>query len=358
MQLSKFYTFIICFLIMCATALCVNKALFGHSYKNQENEQNKIESKAVAPSDTISILNDNTVIIHTDLLTDVTGYADKVPLDIEIKDGIITSIKVLENSETPSFFERAEVITKEWIGKSVVDAVNMRVDAVTGATYSSDAIKENVKAGLDYYLDKHDVPESREIPIKIWIALAVTLVACIVPLFVKNKWYNRVQLLANVIVLGFWSGQFLDYSLMLKYLSNGFIFPIGIIAVLMLISAFIFPLFGKPQHYCNHVCPLGSAQILMAEIFKYKIKISAKLLKGLNIFRKILWMVLMLLLWTGIYSDWMNYELFQAFLFESASPYILAATIIVVVLSAVIARPYCRFICPTGSLFKFSENIP
>ena len=30
-------------------------------------------------------------------------------------------------------------------------AVKMKVDGVTGATMSSDAVKENVKKGLEYY---------------------------------------------------------------------------------------------------------------------------------------------------------------------------------------------------------------
>ncbi len=133
--------------------------------------------------------------------------------------------------------------------------------------------------------------------------------------------------------------------------------PVGLIAIVMLIAAFIFPLFGKPQHYCNHICPLGSAQILMAQICHYKIKMTPGWIKGLNVFRKVLWTVLMLLLWTDIFTDWMNYELFQAFLFESASIYIIIAAVIVVILSAVIARPYCRFVCPTGTLIKVSENM-
>jgi electron transport complex protein RnfG len=33
----------------------------------------------------------------------------------------------------------------------VKDAQKMEVDGVTGATFTSDAIKENIKLGLDYY---------------------------------------------------------------------------------------------------------------------------------------------------------------------------------------------------------------
>ncbi len=125
----------------------------------------------------------------------------------------------------------------------------------------------------------------------------------------------------------------------------------------MLVAAFIYPLFGHPQHYCTHICPLGSAQQLVGQICGYKIHISPKVLKGLDWFRKILWAVLMLLLWTDCLTGWMDLELFQAFQVQSASWWIIGAALVFVALSAVVSRPYCRFVCPTGSLFKRAENI-
>lgn len=125
----------------------------------------------------------------------------------------------------------------------------------------------------------------------------------------------------------------------------------------MLVAAFVFPLFGRPQHYCNHICPLGSAQMILAEICSYKIKISARVLKVLDWTRKILWAVLMLLLWADVWTAWMDLELFQAFMYESAPVGIIIAAALFVALSAVVARPYCRFVCPTGSLMKRAENL-
>ncbi|MDE6339966.1 MAG: 4Fe-4S binding protein, partial [Muribaculaceae bacterium] len=172
-----------------------------------------------------------------------------------------------------------------------------------------------------------------------------------------NKIYITVQLIANVVVLGFWCGQFLDYALMLKYISTGIALPVGLTSIAMLVAAFIYPIFGHPQHYCNHICPLGSAQILMGEILNYKIKIGAKTINALNWFRKILWAVLMLMLWGDVYARWMDLELFQAFMFESAPVGIIIAALVFIALSTVVARPYCRFVCPTGSLFKRAENL-
>lgn len=350
---EKLISLTVCLLMMCAAAICVNKSLFGYSLKPVP------AARTAAAVDTVTSGPDGTTVIHTRPLCKTIGYAGPVPLDISIKDGRILKIAAQQNAETPSFLKRAEALFTNWEGKTVAEAAAMKPDAVTGATYSSTAIIDNVNAGLEYYMQTAtaDAPNSSSVPLKMWIALAVTLCACILPLFVKNKYYNNIQLIANIVVLGFWCGQFLDYRLMLKYLSDGIALPVGIVALLMLIAAFIYPLFGKPQHYCNHICPLGSAQILIASICRYKIKLTQKTVRALNWFRKILWAVLMLSLWLDIFTDWMDLELFQAFMVFSAPWGIIVAAALFILLSAVVARPYCRFVCPTGSLFKRSENI-
>ena len=73
-------------------------------------------------------------------------------------------------------------------------------------------------------------------------------------------------------------------------------------------------------------------------------------------FRQLLWAVLMLCLWTGVWFNWIDYEPFSAFVFQSASWVVIVIAVVFVALSTVIARPYCRFVCPTGSLFKYSQQ--
>lgn len=353
MKKDRIFSFLLTMLMLIAAAITVNKAVFDHNIQETQSSEENFS----ASGDQITIGPDSSVIIHTaELPGTINGYAGPVPLDIYLADGKISEIKALPNADSPSFFQRASALFDSWLGKTPAQALEMKVDAVSGATYSSAAIINNVNAGLAYYQGSGN-KSTNNTPWKIWVALAVTLIACIVPLFVKNKIYHNVQLIANVLVLGFWCGQFLDYALILKYISGGFVLPVGLIAIAMLIAAFIYPLFGRPQHYCTHICPLGAAQMLAGQICGYKVKISAKVLKGLDWFRKILWAVLMLSLWTDCLTGWMDMELFQAFMFESASWWIIGAACLFIILSTVVNRPYCRFVCPTGSLFKRSENL-
>jgi electron transport complex protein RnfG len=96
---------------------------------------------------------DGTYVVNTTTLAPtVKGYAGATPLKIHIKNDRIVKIEALPNRESHNVFLRAEKgLFGKWTGKQVGKASKQKVDAVSGATYSSNAIKENVKRGLAYY---------------------------------------------------------------------------------------------------------------------------------------------------------------------------------------------------------------
>ena len=95
--------------------------------------------------------NGMTVINTTELTKDVKGYKGTTPVKIFIKRNKVVRVEALANQETPKFFERAKAVLTFWEGKSVSQATKSAPDAVTGATLSSEALKKNVQAGLEYY---------------------------------------------------------------------------------------------------------------------------------------------------------------------------------------------------------------
>lgn len=95
------------------------------------------------------------VINTTTLATNVEGYIGPTPLKIYIEKNKIVKIEALKNQETPKYFAKIKKqLLDKWNGMTVKEAQKAQVDGVTGATISSDAVKENVKRGLDYY-QKH-----------------------------------------------------------------------------------------------------------------------------------------------------------------------------------------------------------
>ena len=91
------------------------------------------------------------VVNTTELTRDVKGFKGTTPVKIYIKKNKVVKVEALPNQETPRFFDKVKPLLKYWEGKSVSKAIEDEPDAITGATYSSDAIMKNVQVGLEYY---------------------------------------------------------------------------------------------------------------------------------------------------------------------------------------------------------------
>lgn len=89
----------------------------------------------------------------TTLSQDVKGFNGPTPVMITIEKDKIVKVEALENSETPGFFKRMTDggMLERWDGMTVDEALLAKVDVVAGATYSSNAVAENVRLGLTYY---------------------------------------------------------------------------------------------------------------------------------------------------------------------------------------------------------------
>ena len=355
----------ICLVIVSSLAIVKHGELLGHSFRSEQKPQ-------AANNDTLRILGNGTAVINTSALaSDITGYGGKVPLNIVIKNGVVENIVALKNDETKEFFDNASALFEKWKGRTIDEAMNMKVDAVTGATFSSKAIIGNMQRGLLYAKNNLQTDESGK-GNSSWVSsdnsgsslfslrnitgICVVLMAAILPLFVKNRRYHFCQLILNVIVLGFWCGTCLSYSSLLGFAAHGMEISGNIIATVMLITAFIYPLFGKKSHYCTHVCPYGSLQQIAGRGMKYKIRMSPRTTKRLDKLRKLIWALLMICIWGGVWSEWTDYEPFSAFIFRSASWIVIATALLFIALSFVITRPYCRFVCPMGTLIKLSQT--
>ena len=386
----RLLSLVVVVLILAAAAILRDGRILGHDLREAH------EAKALK-NDTLEVTPDGAFVVNTKpLAKDVQGYGGPVPLKIHIKDGRVAAVEAEPNAESPDFFNRAKELLNHWQGKSVDEALAEEVDAVSGATFSSRAIIANMQRGLAYAkqhgqwgedgsvgalgtsaspieggsagaLETSAPPivgsvsnsvgalETSAPPI---VALIVVLLGAVVPLFYNNRRLHLVQLAVNVVVLGLWTGTFVSYTLFLRIFSGGVsLSAIGAFAapLLMLIVALIYPLAGRSGHYCANVCPFGSAQELAGKLSRRKLRITPRVLKLLSVLRNLLWGVLMALLLTGTCTAWIDYELFTAFLYSSASVWVTVLAALFLVLSVWVPRPYCRFVCPTGALVKSVE---
>ena len=102
--------------------------------------------------ETMTKENGSFVINTTELGKDVEGYQGTTPLKVYIKSGKVEKIEFLKSTETPKYYVKVKkALLEKWNGKKVKEAKTMQVDVVTGATFSSEAVIENVRRALDYY---------------------------------------------------------------------------------------------------------------------------------------------------------------------------------------------------------------
>lgn len=351
---SQFAAFVVCFLLMAVVSINRSNKIFGIDLPREGEETEQIEPLVSSE--------DGKIIVNTTPLTkNIIGYAGTTPVEIIINNDKIEKIKVLPNNETPEFLGAVlnSDLFEEWYGKTLEEASSIHPDAISGATFTSSAVIKNIEAGIAY---AHDKPVSKsesfepQLDFKFFCVIFVILAAAILPFFFKNKLYRYIQLAVNVLVLGLWGGTFISYTIMTSLMTNGIKSWIMIPVMLMVVTAFIYPFFGKPNYYCNWICPYGSIQELAGKCFKFKIKVSARGARILTKIRDIIWVGLMFVMMAGLWFEWMDWEPFAAFFFTDVSTVALAIAGGFLIFSFFIQRPYCRFVCPTGSLFKLSEG--
>lgn len=72
------------------------------------------------------------------------GFGGKVTLSVTIENGKISAIDEVSQSETPSYWEEAKTLFS-----TIIEKQSAEVDTISGATKSSDAIKEAVRQALN-----------------------------------------------------------------------------------------------------------------------------------------------------------------------------------------------------------------
>jgi len=125
--------------------------LKGVRKSNRANVLGNIAAFDSTYVDDVRLLKNDTVVINTTRLgAEVVGYNDIVPLEIYLLHGEVVRVEALENEETPRFMKRTLPMLSAWEGKTIQEAIDTQVDGVTKATFTSNAIKQNMALGLEF----------------------------------------------------------------------------------------------------------------------------------------------------------------------------------------------------------------
>lgn len=96
---------------------------------------------------------DGTYIVNTTTLAqDVEGYNGPTPVEVYIRKNKIVKVVPLKSQEGPKYVAK---VKKDMLPKyeqmNVKKGTVQDVDAVTGATFTSQAVQENIRRAVAYY---------------------------------------------------------------------------------------------------------------------------------------------------------------------------------------------------------------
>lgn len=109
---------------------------------------------ALSAQEVMTKQKDGTYIVNTTTLAqDVEGYNGPTPVEIHIKKNKIVKVVPLKTQDGAKYVAMVKKhMLTSYEGVNVKKGTVPEVDGATGATFTSDAIKENIRRGVAYYL--------------------------------------------------------------------------------------------------------------------------------------------------------------------------------------------------------------
>ena len=217
-------------------------------------------------------------LIHSDHYSpNIRGYNGKVPLLIALdQEKKIKAIKMLPNRETGDFIEilRENRFLESWDNMDLMEVLTVQVDAISGATETSDAVIKNIHnsvaafssvsnkliAGNLLSWDRKKLME--------YVALLFFMVFALASFLYpkRTRKYRNVLLVLSVVILGFWFTRMLTLANFYNLIIGGFNLNNQIVLLVLLIFAIGLPLITGKNFYCYYACPFGCFQELCGKL--------------------------------------------------------------------------------------------
>lgn len=286
------------------------------------------------------------------------GYGGLVRVVVALTpDNRIIGTELAENSESRGYIARVRDsgFFKNWNGMTAGAALDAKVDTIGGATMSSTAYREMVRQNLAAYLSLAPAGQPVKTDLFMLISTLCLVVYALFSTFFPKKTakFRIFQLLASVVVLGFAGGLAFSAESFKNWLASG---EIPLISMILLAAAVLVPIVSGKNVYCQQLCPFGAAQELFGKIPLPKVTLPAVLIRIMNIVRVYAAAALFILAMLRILEDLTPFEPFTVFQFQTAGAVTFILSGVILAASTVIAKPWCRLLCPTGTIFNLLKS--
>ncbi|MDA3943255.1 MAG: 4Fe-4S binding protein [Bacteroidetes bacterium] len=282
------------------------------------------------------------------------GYGGIVPLLIGVDDSLtITKIILLPNNETLDYVRAIyedEFIGK-WQGVSLEDAVDYKVDAVSGATHTSKAVIAGVRHTASSVVRSETsviTETSFWSTVKDILFLGLMGLSLVIAYKKGTAKYRMVYLFLVLVIMGLIINNALSAQLLHSWLQDGFSWRANWQTTVTFILAITISFIGKRKYYCNYLCPMGALQELTNRFTPFKKRRLPTQYKGFNV-REIYLTLIAGALLLGFTPELSYLEPFMFFSFRIVGIGLILFGLSVFVLSLFFSKPWCS-VCPTGCL--------
>lgn len=300
-------------------------------------------------------------IESTEIIKNIRGYAGDINVGVMLnKNGSIASVHHISSKETESYLQKIKNAGfYEQFEQVSLTKGHQEIDAVSGATITSEAMAKTVSAlvhegspePITNYVELNSVNTFNiEAQLnKMWILHIAVIFSMLLYGFQKRIKKSKRQVLIlsglSVVYIGFFLNNSFTYiSFIHPFVGTSVSSLIGLYCLMVLLGA----IWGK-NTYCKYVCPFGNIQRLLnhiSPIKKHKFFLSNKWIKRIRA-------AIAIILFAGVLlglRSWSNFELFpDLFGLQLLSVWFLVA-VISVVATMIYPMIWCRLLCPTGSL--------
>ena len=326
------------------------------------------------------VFNDGNIIgtvMNTSPYSDeIYGYNSVTPLNIYLDScDKIVEVEMCENRESRGYVNKVinSGFLDSWDGLTVEEAAKHHVDAVSGSTFSSTAMAQSLQTRMSLLSQQKARLYSWDwnLFIRQVCVLIVTVLATICFFMPKPKKFKnseswglgdlvtlrRISLLLSIAILGFWTNSLLSLSLFCNWLTNGVSLAIQLPILIIAALSIILPLVTKKSFYCQDLCPFGAAQEFVGLIkakdeSQKSSSIKANIYKIFSVLRKVILLSLLIIFALGVGLDLSVVEPFPIFNYQSIGFGVAIFATVILILSIFIKKPWCNYLCPTGTLLE------
>ncbi len=301
-------------------------------------------------------------------LNHIRGYGGPIQLGVLIDaDGNIKQVQHVSSKETVSYLEKVQRRGYYEQFTEVPLEKKHQIDAVSGATLTTEAIAETTTSLIDLYHPEieeyyEDLNSSSFYIIAkntLWWVLHIVVIALLFIYGFQKKYKKSkrdIQILSfvSVLYIGFFMNNSFTYiSFLHPFLGTSVSSLIALYSLFSLLGA----IWGK-NLYCKYVCPYGHLQRVALNLSKNKFSkkffISNKWVKRIRD-------GIAIILITGVLlgmRSWGNFEVFPDIFGLEFISFWFGVSLLLVLVNIRYPFIWCRIACPTGAVLdKISEVV-